>query len=237
MAVTHGRHGGDPAWRGGWWRHAARRRSPHHGPRPPASAVQLAVVHSISLPAGVYGGPYIEDLFLGRLDPSAHPDFAALRGLRVSAHFVIRRDGRVLQFVDVDRRAWHAGVSSWRGRANCNDWSVGIELEGLEGRAFEGPQYAALARLLRALARRHPIREVVGHEHVAPGRKHDPGDGFEWPRLRRLLRLRHVWLAGDAPASMRPAARNRPADRGARGLRKRKPAVAQALRARRTGHR
>lgn len=197
----------DPArWRGGWWRLASRVRSPHHNARPPDTAVTLAVLHSISLPAGVYGGPWITDLFLGRLDSDAHESFASLRGLRVSAHFVIRRDGRVQQFVDTTRRAWHAGVSGWRGRPNCNDYSVGIELEGLEGEVFESRQYAALAQLLRSLARRHPIQEVVGHEHVAPGRKRDPGPAFDWKHLRRLLRSRRLWLHGEPTKPWRPGA-------------------------------
>ena len=191
-AATDRRH-----WRGGWWRLARRIRPPHHNPRPVGATVSLVVLHSISLPAGEFGGPWVTDLFLGRLDTNAHESFAALRGLRVSAHFVIRRDGRVLQFVDTTRRAWHAGMSLWRGRANCNDHSVGIELEGLEGERFEALQYAALARLLRSLARRHPIHEVVGHEHVAPGRKHDPGAGFDWQRLRQLLRTKRLWLHGE----------------------------------------
>jgi AmpD protein len=146
------------------------------------------VVHSISLPPGVYGGRAIEDLFCNRLDPEAHPYFAGLRGLQVSAHFVIRRNGELVQFVSCDQRAWHAGVSNWRGRNNCNDWSIGIELEGLEGLSFEGPQYRQLARLLRALSGQYALEEVVGHEHVAPGRKQDPGAGFDWALLRRLLR-------------------------------------------------
>jgi N-acetyl-anhydromuramoyl-L-alanine amidase len=178
------RHG----WQCGWWWHAGRRPSPHHGPRPRGVAIDLVIVHSISLPPGVYGGGFIEDLFLGRLDPAAHPYFEGLRGLRVSAHFLVRRNGEVLQFVSGDRRAWHAGPSAWRGIDNCNDRSIGIELEGLEGSRFEPAQYAALARLLRALSRRYPLREVVGHEHVAPGRKHDPGPGFDWRLLHRLLR-------------------------------------------------
>jgi AmpD protein len=152
------------------------------------------VLHSISLPPGVYGGDAVERLFTNRLDPREHPAFAALAGLEVSAHFFIRREGSTVQFVSCERRAWHAGVSSWRGRANCNDWSIGIELEGLEGRSFEPPQYAALARLLRALARRYPLTEVTGHEHVAPGRKRDPGPGFDWARLARQLRRRRPLL-------------------------------------------
>jgi AmpD protein len=145
------------------------------------------VLHSISLPPGVYGGDAIERLFTNRLDPQAHPYYAGLAGLQVSAHFVIRRNGRVLQFVACECRAWHAGRSQWRGIDNCNDHSIGIELEGLEGEAFDARQYPALARLLRSLARRYPLREVVGHEHVAPGRKHDPGPGFDWLGLVRRL--------------------------------------------------
>ena len=124
-----------------------------------------------------------ERLFTNRLDWDAHPYYQGIRGLEVSAHFVVRRGGEVLQFAAVDARAWHAGRSVWRGREQCNDWSVGIELEGLEGERFEPAQYEALATLLRALARAWPITEVVGHEHVAPGRKADPGPGFDWPRL------------------------------------------------------
>lgn len=146
------------------------------------------VVHSISLPPGEYGGGAIENFFTNRLDFGAHPYFESLRGLQVSAHFVIRRDGELLQFVSCDERAWHAGRSSWRGREDCNDWSIGVELEGLEGLAFEAPQYTALARLVRALSRRYAIDDVVGHEHVAPGRKRDPGPAFDWSRLRRALR-------------------------------------------------
>lgn len=162
-------------------------------------AVDLVVLHSISLPAGQFGGPWITDLFLGRLDAQAHESFASLHGLRVSAHFLIRRNGQVLQFVDARRRAWHAGLSQWQHRANCNDFSIGIELEGLEGHSFEAAQYAMLTKLLRSLSRRFPIRHVVGHEHVAPGRKRDPGFGFDWARLRSLLRSSRLWLHGDRP--------------------------------------
>jgi N-acetyl-anhydromuramoyl-L-alanine amidase len=151
-------------------------------------AIDLAIVHSISLPPGAYGGDAIERLFTNRLDAAAHPAFVDVAGLQVSAHFVIRRSGELLQFVDVNARAWHAGVSSWRGQPNCNDRSVGIELEGLEGRRFEAAQYAALIHLLCHLRRGWPVAEVVGHEHVAPGRKHDPGTGFDWRRLARGVR-------------------------------------------------
>jgi AmpD protein len=135
----------------------------------------------------VFGGGEIEDLFLNRLDWDAHPYFQAMRGLQVSAHFLVRRDGEVLQFVGCDQRAWHAGASSWRGRDNCNDYAIGIELEGLEGGLFEDAQYAALAELCQRLARRYPIAQVVGHEHVSPGRKLDPGPGFDWDGLRQRL--------------------------------------------------
>ncbi len=176
------------AWHpGGWWDDASWRPSPNVGTRPDGVDVTLAVVHSISLPPGQYQGDAVERLFTNRLDTEAHPYFERLRGLQVSAHFFIRRSGRVIQFAGTRQRAWHAGVSTWRGRDNCNDWSVGFELEGLEGLPFEAAQYVALARLLRVLARRHPLAEVVGHEDIAPGRKNDPGPGFDWRRLARAL--------------------------------------------------
>lgn len=174
------------AWDGGWHRRAVRQPSPNFGPRPAGAVLDLLVLHSISLPPGVFGGGHIAELFTNALDWSAHPDFEGLRGLQVSAHFVVLRDGRTQQFVSTDRRAWHAGVSSWQGRPNCNDYSVGIELEGLEGGHFEPAQYAALLPLLQALARRHPLQAITGHEHVAPGRKHDPGPGFDWQALQAM---------------------------------------------------
>ena len=146
-------------------------------------AVELVVLHSISLPPGVYGGDAIERLFNNQLGGHEHPYFAQISGLQVSAHFLLRRDGQALQFVSCDQRAWHAGDSHWRGRDNCNDWSIGIELEGLEGEAFEPAQYSELAILLRAIARRYPVQALAGHEHVAPGRKQDPGAGFDWRLL------------------------------------------------------
>jgi N-acetyl-anhydromuramoyl-L-alanine amidase len=175
-------------WEGGWWAKALRCESPNFGARPTGVAVDLVVLHSISLPPGHYGGDAIERLFTNRLDWDAHPYFATIRGLEVSAHFLIRRDGQVLQFVSCEFRAWHAGASSWRGRENCNDYSVGIELEGLEGELFEPAQYTALATLLRALTQHCPLACVVGHEHVARERKRDPGAGFDWRRLARSLR-------------------------------------------------
>ena len=178
---------GESGWRDGWWRECAVCPSPNMGPRP-AGAVTLVVLHSISLPPGEYGGDAIERLFTNRLDWDEHPYFQTLRGLEVSAHFLVRRDGAVIQFVSCDDRAWHAGRSSWMGQDNCNDYSVGIELEGLEGDGFEQAQYDALLPLLKAICSHYPIRYVVGHEHVAPGRKADPGAGFDWGALGQRLR-------------------------------------------------
>lgn len=181
-------------WRDGWWSACQHQLSPNQGPRPEGAVVSLAVVHSISLPPGVYQGQGVEQLFTNQLDWNSHPYFESIRGLRVSAHFFIRRSGRTVQFVSVEQRAWHAGVSIWRGRENCNDWSIGIELEGLEGHRFESVQYRSLARLMSALARRYPLVEAVGHEHIAPGRKADPGAGFDWADLRRRLRPTRLHL-------------------------------------------
>ena len=173
-------------WDAGWHHEALRQPSPNFGPRPSGAAVDLIVVHSISLPPGQYGGPEIEQLFTNQLDWSAHPYFEQIRGLEVSAHFVIRRCGEVVQFVSVLDRAWHAGRSSWQGKDNCNDYSVGIELEGLENHPFEPAQYDALATLLRHLQAQFPITQVAGHEHIAPGRKQDPGKAFDWTRLQTM---------------------------------------------------
>ena len=178
----------DPLWAdGGWYRCARRAPSPNCGPRPPGVEVDLIVLHSISLPPGQFGGPHVQALFANRLDWDAHPYFRQIRGLQVSAHFYIRRDGQLWQFVDGDHRAWHAGASRHRGRENCNDYSIGIELEGIEGGLFERPQYESLAALCAALAARYPIAHIAGHEHIAPARKRDPGPGFDWPRLQRAL--------------------------------------------------
>ncbi len=179
----------DAVWREGWLKRARRCESPNFGARPDAAAIDLVLVHSISLPPGEYGGDAIEKLFTNRLDWDAHPYYQQIRGLEVSAHFLVRRDGELLQFVSCDARAWHAGASSWRGRGDCNDFSIGVELEGLEGERFEAAQYRALAAVIRALRQRYPIDAVAGHEHVAPGRKNDPGAGFDWSRLRTLLQL------------------------------------------------
>lgn len=174
-------------WRGGWLASARHLPSPNQGERPAGAQVDLIVVHSISLPPGSYGGGQVQQLFTNRLDRDAHPYFAQIAGLQVSSHFFIERTGVVWQFVNAERRAWHAGRSHYRGRGNCNDDSVGIELEGLEGQRFEPVQYAALLRLCRALMQRFPIRFIAGHEHIAPRRKGDPGSGFEWQRLWSAL--------------------------------------------------
>ena len=178
---------GEDLWNGGWLRSARPCPSPNVGPRPINACIDLIVLHSISLPPGQYGGPEVEQLFTNRLDWQAHPYFEQIRGIEVSAHFFIRRDGELVQFVDADARAWHAGASQWRGRGNCNDDSIGIELEGLEGERFEPAQYAALAHLCRLIAQRYPVAHIAGHEHIAPGRKQDPGPGFDWERLQQLL--------------------------------------------------
>ena len=158
--------------------------------RPAGVTIDLLVVHAISLPPGEFGGPEIEALFTNRLDPAAHPYFAGVAGLRVSAHFLIRRDGELVQFVPCARRAWHAGVSSWDGRERCNDFSIGVELEGADDVAFDDAQYATLAALTDALAQAYPLRAVAGHSDVAPGRKTDPGPCFDWPRYRAAVRAR-----------------------------------------------
>lgn len=180
--------GQEGVWQAGWWQAARRLDSPNFGPRPrgiDASAdISLAVIHSISLPPGVYGGDAIERLFTNRLDWDAHPYFQSIRGLEVSSHFLIRRDGEVLQFVSCDDRAWHAGASSWLGQSDCNNYAIGIELEGLEGAVFESLQYCVLAKLLKSARQQFALRQVVGHEHIAPGRKFDPGSGFDWARLQ-----------------------------------------------------
>lgn len=162
--------------------------SPNCDARPEGTAITLAVIHGISLPPGEYGGPHIEALFTNSLDASHHPYFNEITNLRVSAHFLIRRDGELVQFVACDARAWHAGVSCWQGRERCNDYSIGVELEGSDDARYTDAQYAMLAQLLRALRERYSISHVVGHSDIAPDRKTDPGSGFDWERLRRDLR-------------------------------------------------
>lgn len=176
-------------WNDGWWSRAQRIDSPNFGERPKHAQIDLLVIHSISLPPGVYGGNEIEALFTNQLDWDAHPYFAQIRGMQVSSHFVIRRDGGLLQFVSCDKRAWHAGVSHYRGRDNCNDDSIGIELEGLEGEIFEAAQYDTLSVVCKELMKNYPIAHIAGHEDIAPGRKFDPGAGFDWQSLQDKLVL------------------------------------------------
>lgn len=171
--------------REGWLGTARRVPSPNADARPAGMRIELVVVHGISLPPGRFGGSDVERLFTNRLDPARARGYDELAKLRVSAHFFVRRDGRIVQFVSCDDRAWHAGVSSWQGRDRCNDYAIGIELEGTDERPYAAAQYRVLARLVVILCKRYPIRDVVGHADIAPGRKTDPGPAFEWSRLRR----------------------------------------------------
>jgi AmpD protein len=176
-------------WRDGWYTFAQRMDSPNFGARATQTQIDLIVIHSISLPPGQYGGPEVMQLFTNCLDWDAHPYFEQIRGMEVSAHFFIRRNGDLIQFVSCHDRAWHAGKSSYRGRDNCNDDSIGIELEGLEGESFEAPQYETLQSLCSALIERFDIAHIAGHEHIAPGRKKDPGENFDWQGLSKALSL------------------------------------------------
>lgn len=178
-----------PLWRDGWYRYARALASPNFGPRPEGALIDLVVIHSISLPPGEFGNGNVQRLFTNQLDWEAHAYFQGIRGLQVSSHFFIARSGALWQFVGCGDRAWHAGESNYRGRGNCNDDSVGIELEGLEGGAFETPQYETLAGLCASLLQAYPIAHIAGHEHIAPGRKQDPGPGFEWSLLQDSLAL------------------------------------------------
>ena len=161
--------------------------SPNCDARPAGTDVSLIVVHGISLPPGKFGGGDVARFFANELDPAADPFYPGIAHLRVSAHFFIRRDGELVQFVPCARRAWHAGVSSWRGRPSCNDYSIGIELEGTDDLPYATAQYRRLAQVVRTLRVRYPIRDLVGHSHVAPGRKTDPGESFDWSALRASL--------------------------------------------------
>jgi N-acetyl-anhydromuramoyl-L-alanine amidase len=162
--------------------------SPNCDARPADMPIELIVVHNISLPPRVFGGSGIVDLFLNRLQPDAHPYYAGIAHLRVSAHFLIRRDGELLQFVPCAQRAWHAGVSRWRGRERCNDFSIGIELEGADDMPFDDPQYDRLGELVVLLRERYPIADVTGHADIAPGRKTDPGPALVWDRLNNIIK-------------------------------------------------
>jgi AmpD protein len=173
----------------GWLDSSIRLPSPNFEARPGNITPTLIVIHNISLPPDEFGGSAIAEFFQNRLDHDAHPYYAQLRGMRVSAHFVIRRDGLVEQYVSCNERAWHAGVSSFLGRERCNDFSIGIELEGSDSLPFEPAQYAALSSVVGALLKRYPIAALAGHSDIAPGRKTDPGPYFDWPRLQADTRL------------------------------------------------
>ena len=168
-----------------WVEQARRVLSPNRNARPKDGGVSLLVVHGISLPPGEFGGPWIDDLFSNQLDPSGHPYFAEIKGMQVSSHFLIRRDGELVQYVPCDERAWHAGRSSWQGRDACNDYSIGVELEGADDVPYSQDQYRVLNELIKALRAAYPKIEnnIVGHEHIAPGRKTDPGPAFDWSQV------------------------------------------------------
>jgi AmpD protein len=178
-----------PMWLDGWYRFSGRIDSPNFGPRPAGSKIDLIVLHSISLPPGEYGGDDVQRLFTNQLDWDKHPYFKSIEGMEVSAHFYICRNGDLRQFVSCNDRAWHAGLSSHLGRNNCNNYSIGIELEGIEGGDFEDNQYETLTGLCASIIQSYPIKHIVGHEHIAPGRKKDPGNGFDWALLQRALGL------------------------------------------------
>ncbi len=186
-------------WRPKGWLTAARQVwSPNYGPRPGHAPVSLVVLHNISLPPGDFSGDSVERFFLNRLDPQVHPYFAEIAGMQVSAHFFIRRTGKLIQFVACDERAWHAGKSCWQGQENCNDFSVGIELEGTDELPYTEAQYDVLFAVIEALRTRYPIDAIAGHCHVAPGRKTDPGDGFDWSALAKRFPGLHLPTEIDA---------------------------------------
>ncbi len=187
----------------GWLDGVRRVASPNCDARPPGCAPELVVIHGISLPPGRFGGPWIDRLFTNSLPADADPYFATIQSLRVSAHLLVARDGSLTQYVPIGLRAWHAGASSWCGRGACNDYSVGIELEGSDEEPYDGRQYASLARLLVKLQREYPTLAggaVAGHSDVAPGRKTDPGPHFDWARLAREVEAAGGRLRRETPA-------------------------------------
>ncbi|CAM2892894.1 1,6-anhydro-N-acetylmuramyl-L-alanine amidase AmpD [Vibrio mytili] len=174
----------------GWLMQAKHVPSPFFDARPDIQDISLLVVHNISLPPGQFGGPYIEDFFTGKLDPNAHPFFDVIHKMGVSAHCLIKRDGEVVQFVSFLDRAWHAGQSSFAGRASCNDYSIGIELEGTEFIAYTDEQYQSLTQVTQAIQQEYPaitLPRITGHQFIAPLRKSDPGLSFDWVKYRQLL--------------------------------------------------
>ena len=184
-------------WSKGWYRFAKHITSPNFEPRPTGVSTDLLVIHSISLPPGQFSGNAIEQFFTNTLDPDNHPYFEQRRGVKVSAHFLIRRGGELMQFVSCDQRAWHAGVSTHAGRSNCNDFSIGIELEGSEGETFSAYQYESLISLLPMLMSEYPISCIAGHEHIAPERKKDPGEGFDWRYLQQGVGLKATYFPAE----------------------------------------
>lgn len=166
--------------------------SPNCDARPPGCVVDLIVIHGISLPPGNFGGPYITQLFTNQLNAATHPYFKDIAGMKVSSHLLLRRDGQVIQYVPFDKRAWHAGESCFQGRVRCNDFSIGIELEGTDELPYTDAQYTRLAEVVAGLLRHYPslsAKNITGHSDIAPGRKTDPGASFDWPRFRDLLRV------------------------------------------------
>jgi N-acetyl-anhydromuramoyl-L-alanine amidase len=160
--------------------------SPNCDDRPEGASIDLLIIHNISLPPGEFGGPDVAALFTNSLNPARDSYYQTIQDLRVSAHFFVRRDGELIQFVSCLKRAWHAGLSNWRGRERCNDFSIGIELEGTDDLPFTDHQYHALGRVTLGLISSYPIKDVVGHSDVSPGRKTDPGNSFDWARYRAL---------------------------------------------------
>jgi AmpD protein len=194
-----------PEWRDGWWAGARHAPSPNFGPRPAGTTVDLVVIHSIALPPGSYGGPFVHQLFTNQLDWDAHPYFQSIRGMQVSSHFFITREGAPWQFVSCNARAWHAGVSSYQQRPNCNDYSIGIELEGMDSDSFSAAQYRTLETLCGAISQHYKILAATGHEHIAPGRKTDPGPGFRWSEMRHWPTISDWLLPPDSQESDKSA--------------------------------
>ncbi len=165
--------------------------SPNHDARPAEGNISLLVIHNISLPPGEFGGPWIDDFFLNKLSPNAHPYFTEIQNLRVSSHLLIRRNGQLIQYVPLDQRAWHAGESAYEGQAHCNDFSIGIELEGTDDQPYTQAQYKTLAHTTQEIMHRYPAitpQRITGHADIAPGRKTDPGPAFDWQYFHHILR-------------------------------------------------
>lgn len=174
----------------GWLVQASKRLSPNYNERPAGTTIHLLVIHNISLPSGSFGGPYIDRLFLNQIDANDPPEVRQHAMAQVSAHTLIRRTGEIIQYVSFDLRAWHAGVSSFRSETNCNDFSIGVELEGSDDVRYQAVQYKQLAELTMCLQHRYPAittDNIVGHEHIAPNRKTDPGPAFDWSQYRSLI--------------------------------------------------